>query len=93
MNKYILPVVLLTLLGGCDYFKSEAALKKSTVTITIVDGVQFKDKNQQGWADWQWNGSKNECVIQLRDYPNFLGHEVRHCFEGHWHEGKNGEQY
>ncbi len=28
------------------------------------------------------------CVIELTKYPRCLLHEIRHCFEGNWHEGR-----
>lgn len=33
------------------------------------------------------------CVITLKQYPICLNHELKHCFEDHWHspEDKNGE--
>jgi hypothetical protein len=35
----------------------------------------------------QWNPARQECtVITPTVYGvNYLGHEVRHCFEGHFH--------
>ena len=39
-----------------------------------------------------WNGSKSECLIITPKKVNFhtLGHEVRHCLQGNWHD-MNGE--
>lgn len=28
------------------------------------------------------------CIIELAKYPQCLLHEIRHCFEGNWHEGR-----
>jgi len=30
----------------------------------------------------------NTCVITLRQYPECLLHEIRHCFEGQWHDAR-----
>lgn len=35
----------------------------------------------------------NTCIIYLRNYPQCLAHEVRHCLEGNWHEGKESDSY
>ena len=34
-----------------------------------------------------WSPTKNECKVVTGPNPNHLvlGHEVRHCFEGHFH--------
>lgn len=34
----------------------------------------------------------NECKIYLRRYPQCLTHEIRHCFEGNWHEGRQTDE-
>ena len=35
-----------------------------------------------------YNGSKSECTIVTGRTTNFhtIGHEVRHCLQGHWHK-------
>lgn len=32
------------------------------------------------------------CFIKLREYPMCLQHEVRHCIEGNFHEGKKSDE-
>lgn len=32
------------------------------------------------------------CKVYLRRYPQCLTHEIRHCFEGNWHEGRNTDE-
>lgn len=34
----------------------------------------------------------NICIIYLRKYPQCLAHEVRHCYEGNWHEGRHTDE-
>lgn len=34
----------------------------------------------------------NKCVVALRNYPKCLAHEIRHCYEGNWHEGRNSDE-
>lgn len=38
----------------------------------------------QACAIWE----DNKCLIITKKRPNMheLGHEVRHCFQGHWHD-------
>jgi hypothetical protein len=31
----------------------------------------------------------NTCIIILKSYPTCLLHEIRHCFEGQWHPGRD----
>jgi len=32
------------------------------------------------------------CEITLREYPTCLLHEIRHCIEGNWHEGRTSDE-
>lgn len=34
----------------------------------------------------------NSCIIYLRNYPQCLSHEVRHCYEGDWHKGRKTDE-
>jgi hypothetical protein len=36
--------------------------------------------------------SINTCIITLREYPVCLLHEIRHCFEGQWHPGRDTDE-
>lgn len=36
--------------------------------------------------------TNNECKVYLRRYPQCLTHEIRHCFEGNWHEGRKTDE-
>jgi len=44
-----------------------------------VEACSFWDKNKYG---------ENECLIftQISTSINTIGHEVRHCFQGEWHD-------
>ena len=35
----------------------------------------------------------DHCIIYLRHYPKCLAHEIRHCYEGNWHEGRKSSEY
>lgn len=47
-------------------------------------GFPYKVEACTFWAD----GSNNKCTIYLPKRTNMhqLGHEVRHCYQGPWHE-------
>ena len=32
------------------------------------------------------------CFIKLKKYPTCLQHEVRHCIEGNFHEGRKSDE-
>lgn len=42
--------------------------------------------NPEACAFWD-EENKNKCMIITKKRPTMhdLGHEVRHCFQGHWH--------
>lgn len=87
--KFLPTLALLgaILLAGCDDFDpAPAAPQRSTSLITVTIDPNLKT---DGWAHWKGN----TCLITLRRYPVCLGHEVRHCLEGHFHpEGtRSGE--
>jgi len=39
----------------------------------------------------QWYVS-DVCFIKLKKYPICLQHEIRHCIEGNWHEGRETDE-
>lgn len=83
MRSALLAAVLLS---GCDDFDGQPpALERTTSVITLSVDPQLKTP---GWASW----AGGACHITLRQYPQCLAHEVRHCFEGDWHAGhRTGE--
>jgi hypothetical protein len=48
---------------------------------------QAINKKQQPMACAYWNVPKNECtiVVPSQTATNYIGHELRHCFEGAYH--------
>lgn len=84
------------LLLGCSTFETPPPARyRNKVTIIVVENKNLPQNSryiQQG-SSMSFKDS-DVCVIQLRNYPEYLGHEVRHCLEGNWHEGrKNGEDF
>ena len=99
MRLFLISILLL-LCTACstvsDSFSSQVLpFDKQFVTIYIEDGVVFDKPGVRGDATWSYVNGKKFCKIRLAKYPNFLGHEVRHCFEGYWHPNDvpNGEQF
>mgnify|MGYP001217424951 FL=1 len=90
-----LIILICALLTGCASFNSEVLpIENNTITITIQDNIDFPKKSQGGEARWWIVNGKKYCLIRLRKYPHLLGHEVRHCYEGFWHDEKpNGEDF
>jgi hypothetical protein len=48
---------------------------------------QAINKKQKPMACAYWNTRRNECtiVIPAETSTNYIGHELRHCFEGAYH--------
>lgn len=90
-------IILVALLSGCKSFYpavGDYALETNQVLITIAPWYNGSiDKNIQGLATWADSDGIRRCTIRLKEYPFYLGHEVRHCFEGHWHIGNNGDDW
>lgn len=91
------PFLLLTsaLLTGCASFGSTVLpIENPTVTVLLHNNVKFDNPRVRGDARWWYVGKQKYCLIRLREYPYYLGHEMRHCFEGYWHDERpNGEDY
>lgn len=75
------------LLTGCDSFYSEPkpTLKYPGFVMTIKVDPNLPTL---GLAEL----TPGICKITLREYPVCLLHEVRHCTEGLWHEGRETDE-
>lgn len=82
-------VALVLLLSGCAYYDERPRMVRNAVSIIVLDNQDMPGRTL-GTATR--NG--NTCIIRLREYPYCLQHEVRHCLEGNFHQGrKSGEDY
>ena len=79
-----LCALVLVLLTGCD--SGQPTIDRATFSVTIVD---------KPGADWPpgsaavtyASGTGYSRIEILRDYyPECLTHEIRHVFEGAWHD-------
>jgi len=79
----VLSGALALSLVGCDAEPKAIAQDKFRVQLRVVPGLETR-----GLAVWQ----EGECQILLREYPECLLHEVRHCIEGDWHPGRETDE-
>ena len=77
--RAVLSGALALSLAGCDAEPAVIAQDKFRVQLRVVPSLETR-----GLAVWQ----EGECQILLREYPECLLHEVRHCIEGDWHKGR-----
>ena len=84
MIRFLL--ILLMIMSGCDSHPPEPKRDNVFVEITLVDRLP---PGIQGLATY--NLKTGFCKVQVlkSHYPRCLKHEIRHCFEGQWHEGIN----
>lgn len=86
----MLKVILLACAIGvssCAAVPTPATVKQRDIKVTLVYPAKLPDKNglPQLARTTVGNGF---CVIELARYPQCLAHEIRHCFEFNWHEGR-----
>jgi hypothetical protein len=51
-----------------------------------VEPDQLPKPTVNGTATLMELNGKRICVVNLREYPRCLLHEIRHCIEGDWHD-------
>lgn len=88
-----LNVALLSLafLQGCASLEPAYKVQlPNTVAVTIEQAPEKLTKKELGRATIKMkDGTPYACHVILRQYPVCLLHELRHCFEGNWHEGRD----
>ena len=72
-------------MSGCSTYQTEPI--RRDMRIIVKSPVQHENPNKLGEATYI--PSTNTCVITLAKYPLCLLHEIRHCLEGNWHEGRD----
>lgn len=78
---------LAVLLAGCGQIPTAIERTEALVHIKLVEHIDYKP----GYTALGMTRCANGvCVVEvLRDqYPSCLLHELRHVFEGDWHEGR-----
>lgn len=84
-------IISVALLSGCKSFYpvvGDYTLETNQVLVTILPDSDLGFRIW-GMASWDDSSDVRKCTIQLKEYPFYLGHEMRHCFEGHWHTDVN----
>lgn len=88
----LLSVALALLVIACTPLPKQE-MKYSNVPITIQENPSLLKPGERGQARLKYDGDKLvSCTVILRKYPECLLHEVRHCTEGNWHEGRESTQ-
>lgn len=88
--KYIIAVVLL--LSSCKTFTEHNTTLSFPTTepkVITIHKLEGGDPDNLGYVLIKGN----QCAIYLRHYPKCLVHEIRHCYEGNWHEGRDSTEY
>lgn len=77
------------LLGGCASNEPSRTPTRdeALIHVRLLDRIDYKPDAQAYGLSRCANGA---CVIEIlrKHYPYCLGHEIRHVFEGQWHEGR-----
>lgn len=80
-------ILLALLLTGCDMFDNPKGTPKSDEAVIIMTLVDDDALPANTYAQATYNEIICEVKIKRSVYPDCIKHEVRHCFEGNWHEG------
>ena len=77
------------LLVGCATVEPSTktpSIDHPTFMFSIREQPNELDDNVNGTATWLYIDGVRYCIVNLRKYPEYLAHEMRHCIEGHWHD-------
>ena len=75
------------LLQGCGLVPvHDIKTDRTTVVIDLVDRVD--NRGSYGMAVWSDDHKRCHVKILKSHYPHCITHEIRHCFEGDFHAGK-----
>ena len=89
--KYLI-VCLSILLTSCTTFiehNTRVSIPNHEPMIISIHKSESKNPNTLGYVEI----TGNVCKVFLTNYPNYLAHEIRHCFEVNWHEGREDDSY
>lgn len=93
--KYLKVAILsLAFLQGCASLEPAYKVElPNTVSVTIEQSPEkLKPRELARAVIQRKDGKPYACQVILREYPVCLLHEIRHCFEGNWHEGRESEE-
>ncbi len=93
MKKYLYVFfVVMSTVVGCSSTKPVLIRNSSTLTIIETDQFITSQSSREGEILGEAVIKGSTCVIRLKQYPQCLLHEVRHCFEGNWHKHKESDK-
>lgn len=81
-------LALAVLLSGCAQPAPVIIRDRAYVTVELVDTITHANPAVTVYGSTACS-TVGICTIKIRreTYPACLGHELRHVFEGNWHEG------
>ena len=85
----ILSALLFSACTSIQQNKPKIPFPSQTISTIEIRKLRGGDFSYKAYAEIQ--GDK--CTIYLRNYPECLAHEVRHCYEGNWHKGRKSTEY
>ena len=89
--RYIMSSLLVLLCSGCAAIVAHNTRVPFPQQRTLAIEVrELRGGDEKLLAYMERTG--NSCVIYLRQYPVCLQHEMRHCFEGNFHEGHTSDE-
>jgi hypothetical protein len=80
-----LGLILALLLTGCEKFTAEPKYSRVVLTWEFSENITEKC-GDNALACAKWKGNKCTIITPRQTTMETVGHEVRHCFEGHWHD-------
>ena len=98
MFKKVTILLTLIMLAGCETFVVNKKVNTTVVSWYVVEDVKkvcnelFKANNikqkmiVEGCAIWKEDFSSCTIITPLTTTHDVIGHELRHCFEGHFHD-------
>lgn len=95
MNKYIIFIIT-ALLAGCASIATKAPNKhhilQTEVKVTLIKDAKLPRLPNGMPQLARTTVGDGFCIIELTQYHRCLLHEIRHCFEGDWHKGRETTQ-
>ena len=93
MTRIIVSMCFSFLLFGCTTTQPQKYdIKQTEFRLVIIPNTQDFISGNNPATKAEAHVKPGECVIRLKRYPQCLLHEIRHCVEGNWHEGRNSTE-
>ncbi len=87
MGRLIFICLLLT---GCSIFHAPNPVP--TVDAIVATVMLTEDLPPFIMGEAHYGGAVCQVKIRKSNYPNCLTHELRHCFEGKWHDDRPNQE-